>query len=1002
MSLLEAFVGPTAADLFSSVAAPNDPEELLAVDVREAQGEVRQAIQVAITNAVTGKPSPGRRIALIKGGAGSGKTHVLTTAFGYAWREGAVLPAIIQLTAPVTRDTYDAWLTDAVFRELAARRFTHPAHSPLARLAGQLLDLARDGSDAPAPSEGGADAASSQSAVDALVGALEEDVEEEAVRLALECARKIRQEARARLKEAPPGAPLFAALILAGYGNYAALSYLQRGEIAPVLIPLGLPAISTADQRFALLRDVGHAAEVVGAALAIGLDQVEHVPKLGDEGLFSYVMTRAVRIAEVVPNAAVVLAVLADAYTQLRHSGLAASDRDRIEGEEPLPVVLTEADADLVRKVVARRLALLRSRASLPPAGREDSLEPLPDWFTKSLDHRSVRIGLQEVNRFRILAGRLGRLPLKEEFWQEGKPTHPKSDEGVDFEKLWADFRDGAAPVRSRLLPHDKAELLTWWAAEASDELAAGVDVSTAHIPATGSDGAPVIDILFQHDGAPLERRKAAICDAPNQQGRLLRQIGNFLNNCDNARPAILRTNDFPKGPRSQPAAAIQRVRDCDGFVLGLSETEWQLIGLAREFALPRSADPSFSQWHRERHWLLELLPSIRPLIEPPVPLMSKVEAEPDSGPPAAAGNTAGGFPVYIGDTAGSSRVYWDPYREASPNLNNFGFLVTGDAGSGKTQTIRVLIDAATQAELPIIVFDFKNDYASPDFAGKLGLQVVDVGEKGLPFNPLRPPPRGASGAKPIEHVFEVAGILKRVYGLGDIQENALRQAISAAYTKAGIELRDWVQPSSRRWPSFEEIESVLKEDEKKNASLIARLAPLFGLGLFPFDASAAPFEEMLAKPVVLKLNDLPTDQIKAALAEFIIVQLHGFALRGDQPRRLTRLMVFDEAHRIARSPLLEKLGREGRAFGVGIVLGTQYPGDIPEATAGALATQLFLFNNQAAHRQHVVRQVLGSTSGPEAQRLLQTLGELAPLQGLFNNPHYSRTVVTIVPHWRR
>jgi hypothetical protein len=153
----------------------------------------------------------------------------------------------------------------------------------------------------------------------------------------------------------------------------------------------------------------------------------------------------------------------------------------------------------------------------------------------------------------------------------------------------------------------------------------------------------------------------------------------------------------------------------------------------------------------------------------------------------------------------------------------------------------------------------------------------------------------------------------------------------------------------------------------------------------------------MLNKRIVLKLNELPNDEIKAALAEFIIVQLHGYALRGEQPRRLTRLLVFDEAHRIANNPRLEALGREGRAFGVGIVLGTQYPGDIPEATAGALATQLSLLNNQAEHRRHVVRQVLGTTTGNEAQQLLKKLSA-----GLFANPHHNRALVTVLPHWKR
>jgi nucleoside-triphosphatase THEP1 len=46
--------------------------------------------------------------------------------------------------------------------------------------------------------------------------------------------------------------------------------------------------------------------------------------------------------------------------------------------------------------------------------------------------------------------------------------------------------------------------------------------------------------------------------------------------------------------------------------------------------------------------------------------------------------------------------VQWAPFREAPTHLNNFSVLITGDAGSGKTQTIRVLIEAACQAGLDI------------------------------------------------------------------------------------------------------------------------------------------------------------------------------------------------------------------------------------------------------------------------------------------------------------
>jgi hypothetical protein len=117
------------------------------------------------------------------------------------------------------------------------------------------------------------------------------------------------------------------------------------------------------------------------------------------------------------------------------------------------------------------------------------------------------------------------------------------------------------------------------------------------------------------------------------------------------------------------------------------------------------------------------------------------------------------------------------------------------------------------------------------------------------------------------------------------------------------------LQPGSRN------SQRQRRRSPRYEASLLSDLG-LFGAGS-PVNAS---FEIFLKKRACLKLNDLPNDEVKTALAEILIVQLHGHALRGDQPRRLTRLMVFDEAHRVKDSKRLEQLAREGRAFGVGIV----------------------------------------------------------------------------------
>jgi Helicase HerA, central domain len=157
-----------------------------------------------------------------------------------------------------------------------------------------------------------------------------------------------------------------------------------------------------------------------------------------------------------------------------------------------------------------------------------------------------------------------------------------------------------------------------------------------------------------------------------------------------------------------------------------------------------------------------------------------------------------------MGPARQGSDVFWAPFREAPNHLNNFGFLITGDAGSGKTQTIRVLIDAACCEGLSLLIFDFKGDYCNADFADPLEIDVIDIRKKGLPFNPLQPTPRGASGVQPMEHAYELAGVLSRVFKLGGVQEGSLRDAITGAYSDRGIAPREWIDPGNIEWPPFE------------------------------------------------------------------------------------------------------------------------------------------------------------------------------------------------------
>jgi hypothetical protein len=385
------------------------------------------------------------------------------------------------------------------------------------------------------------------------------------------------------------------------------------------------------------------------------------------------------------------------------------------------------------------------------------------------------------------------------------------------------------------------------------------------------------------------------------------------------------------------------------------------------------------------------------------------VEATPGRAAPASKkGATrqrrAASLSVHIGTTAENERVLWEPNRPGLP-LNNFGLLVTGDSGVGKTQVLRAVIAAVAAEGLPLCVFDFKNDYADPGFSGAAGLRVHDVDRFGLPFNPLSLVPDELGEAEPMRQIHELAAILGRIFSLGDQQQARMKKAMRAAFEERGIApgVRHEVA-KIKEFPSFEEVVRILKADETKNEALLNRLAPLFDLNLFPESRRVAmTFEQMLREQVVLDLHALPNDKIKAAIAEFIIVRLHGHLLRGEQPRELRRLLVFDEAWRVGESERLQELAREGRAFGLGIAIGTQFPGDIPENLSGNLATQLLLQNNDVEHRKAVARTLCGTSSGAAAVKIIKQIDRLKKHEGFFRNQHHSPYVlVETLPHYKR
>ena len=350
----------------------------------------------------------------------------------------------------------------------------------------------------------------------------------------------------------------------------------------------------------------------------------------------------------------------------------------------------------------------------------------------------------------------------------------------------------------------------------------------------------------------------------------------------------------------------------------------------------------------------------------------------------------------------GRERDIWFDPALPSDQLPNPHIAITGETGSGKTQVTKAVIHELREYGLPTLILDFKDDYSDPAYAETEGFKVYDPSFQSLPFNPLAPPVDARSGHVNItHHLYQLTNIIKRIYKLGDQQAYRVREALKQAYETAGISLTAFTPGPEQTYPPFEAVKTEL-ENEKGNEALLGRMSPIFDLGLFASGA-ILDFGEMAEESTVVRLGQLPGDETKNSVAEFFLMAVYNYLIRQPQVHRLSRLMVLDEAWRLVESPYLEPLMREGRAFGMGIMIATQFPRDLPEAVMGSTATKLFFSQTQLEQIREVQRTVVGKTSGPDADHLAGVMRGLAPLSCVLHSKQHSPFVrVSVKPYFER
>lgn len=244
---------------------------------------------------------------------------------------------------------------------------------------------------------------------------------------------------------------------------------------------------------------------------------------------------------------------------------------------------------------------------------------------------------------------------------------------------------------------------------------------------------------------------------------------------------------------------------------------------------------------------------------------------------------------------------------------------IFGTTGAGKSFTASLLATRSLwrDPELEIIVLDPLGEFAG--WARALGGRVLAMGNDAtVRLNPLDPVTTGGDRG---EKAVRVAALIRTLFpSLSDEEAALLDSAVHRLYAE-GPEV-----------PTFGDLARSFDPAEGASGRLPRFLEVLTRGSLSRLDG---PTNVVLdGSPLVITLNGVPEEHLPFHLS-YLLDAVHGRIRAGGR----RRLLVVDEAHLLARHPIvseyLDSLARTARHFEAGLLLVSQHPEDFLRHDAG-------------------------------------------------------------------
>lgn len=366
---------------------------------------------------------------------------------------------------------------------------------------------------------------------------------------------------------------------------------------------------------------------------------------------------------------------------------------------------------------------------------------------------------------------------------------------------------------------------------------------------------------------------------------------------------------------------------------------------------------------------------------------------------PPPAGRVAGpltiGQVVYHGNQVGSFGLsHADLLRHCS---------IFGLTGSGKTNTVMVLLRGLLRDRIPFLIYDWKRNYRDLLSITQEPLTVYTVGRdvQPLALNPLRVPP----GCEPTLWVKRAVEIISLAYLGGAGADFLLMKAIDQAYRDWGVYERPG--PSIDAFPTLADVIPYLERMSLKGRQAewgrtVARIlhGACFGaMGRVITADQDVPIADLVSRPTILELDGL-SESDKVLIVWTLKSWIYEHFLRSPRREQLQYVIVDEEAHHLykrgdkAGPDISETLLREIRELGVGVVLVDQQPSQLNPAAIANTHCSITLNLKQRSDCHVAADYCLLS----DAERGI--FGELEPGQAVVKlQSRYHRPFMIQIPH---